>query len=606
MTTIFLVIFFFLLSFFITDFFVRRLFEKLGDGIRDFTYTHIGLIIVFLASIMHIYTLFYVVNPMLFRVITALYSFGFGVVIHHILYRGFLVSQDREVSIASRYHKQINRGLEILPGFLTYFVLLSPIILALRLPLVLIYLVILCDVYWFYKALRIAIFVIIGYRKMRKAEATDWLGKLQVEHPKDLDRIYHLFAIPTYKENIEILEPNFKAIIESSYPKDKLFICLGLEEKDTEIGPKNAKYLVEKYGDKIAGIFLSVNNLKEGELQGPATNRNCALRNAKLEFDKRGITLSDVLVTTLDADFVIHPQFVAGATYAYLQQPEDVRNKRSFTGAFLYNNNYWTTPAPMRVMAVSTAFWQLSEMAFSDKYVNFASLTMNFQSLWDLGLWMSDKVNDDSGFYWKAYYFYNGNYKVVPHFLPLSADAVQDVTFIKTLQNQYLQYRRWAYGVEHIPYIVTSYFKGKDIPFLNRTGMLVFVLFSYGSWATLALLVTFGGMLIPLFNPVYDKTTVSQNLPLISSYILTFSFSSLFLTIYMHEKIVPPKPTKWKWYQRIFTFLQWCLIPFIILTFGTLPALDAQTRLMLGKYMKFRVTNKARSMDSEEREISIV
>lgn len=584
----------FMSGFFVTDIFVRRLFEKMHERIREYNYTYTGLLFVFLGAVLHIMSL---VNGM--SISTGLYSFiyafGVGIVVHHILYKGFLLSQDRELSAAQRYQKQINRGLEILPGFLTYLVLLSPILLALRLPLALIYLVIVADVYWFFKAMRIAFFVIIGYRKMREAEKIDWKAKVEQDYPEDVKRIYHLFAIPTYKESLEVLEPNFKAIAESNYPKDRLFIALGLEERDTEIGPRNAQYLREKYGDKIGGIFVSVNRLQEGELQGPATNRNSALRNAKLEFDKMGVNLKDVLVTTLDADFVIHPQFIAGATYKYLSLPAEERDKRSLTGVFLYNNNYWTTPAPMRVMAVSTAFWQLSEMAYSDKYVNFASLTMNFQSLWELGLWMPDKVNDDSGFYWKAYYHFNGDYRVVPHFLPLSADAVQDVTFVKTLQNQYLQYRRWAYGVEHIPYIVTSYFKNKDVPFFDKTGKLLFVLWSYGSWATLALLVTFGGMVIPIFNPTFDKTTASQNLPIFSSYILTFTFLSLFLTIYMHEKIVPPRPKGWRWYSKIFTFLQWLLIPVIILTFGTIPALDAQTRLMLGQYMKFRVTNKARA-----------
>ncbi len=584
----------FMAGFFVTDTFVRRLFDKMHEKIREYNYTYTGLMLVFLGALLNIFSL---VNGVFIPAGLYLFSYGAGagIVIHHILYKGFLLSQDRELNTAQRYKKQINRGLEILPGLLTYLVLLSPILLALRLPLALIYLVILADVYWFFKAMRIAVFVVIGYRKMRKAEAVDWISKLKKEYPDDLNRIYHLFAIPTYKESLEVLEPAFKAIAELNYPKDKLFIALGLEEKDTEIGPKNAKYLMEKYGDKIGGILVSINHLQEGELQGPATNRNSALRNAKLELEKRSINLKDVLVTTLDADFVVHPQFIGGATYAYLSQPLNERDKRSFTGVFLYNNNYWTTPAPMRVMAVSTAFWQLSEMAYSDKYVNFASLTMNFQSLWELGLWMPDKVNDDSGFYWKAYYHFDGDYRVIPHFIPISADAVQDVTFMKTLQNQYLQYRRWAYGVEHIPYIITSYFNNKRVPFIDKTGKLLFVLWSYGSWATLALLVSFGGMVIPVFNPTFDKTTASQNLPIFSSYILTFTFISLFLTIYMHEKIVPPRPPGMRWYGRVFSFAQWLLVPVIILTFGTIPALDAQTRLMLGQYMKYRVTNKARA-----------
>ena len=111
----------------------------------------------------------------------------------------------------------------------------------------------------------------------------------------------------------------------------------------------------------------------------------------------------------------------------------------------------------------------------------------------------------------------------------------------------------------------------------------------------LALFISFGGLLIPLINPQFSESVVAHNLSVISSWMLTAAFVGLFATIYVHEKTAPKRPAEWSFITHLWSYLQWSLIPIILVTIATLPAIDAQTSLMLGRYLEFRTTVKVRA-----------
>ncbi|TSC87527.1 MAG: Uncharacterized protein G01um10147_505 [Microgenomates group bacterium Gr01-1014_7] len=522
---------------------------------------------------------------------------GLGITSHHLLSRKFILFRNLEREFVLKHEDGFERFLEILPGALTWLALTSPVWLSFTLPYAVAYLILIADVYWFLTALRIGVLIIVGYKKMESAKDKDWLQLLQNDFPGVWGKYYHLILIPTYKEALYILGPTFEGIINSKYPEDKILLAVGFEERDNPQKIAETKQYLKKIGRKIAGVFTTIHpyNLP-GEVAGQGSNKNWMINKIVPQLKTKGIEIEDVFVTTLDADFVIHQQFLAGALHKYLSLSQGERDKRTFTGVFLYHNNYWQTPTPMRLMAAGTSFWQLAEMVGSDKYMNYSSMSISLKALLDIGGWIPDKVNDDNGFYWKAYFHFNGDYKVVPHFLPISADAVQDTTLLKTFQNQYLQIKRWAYGVEHIPYIIKQYFT-KEIDFWNKTDRVLFKVWGDLKWGFLAIFVTFGSLLIPLVNPNFKASVLSVNLPIVSSWILTAAFFGLFATIYVHEKTVPKRPKNWSIFKKIWSYMQWLLVPIILITISSLPAIDAQTSLMFGRKLEFRVTNKARLLE---------
>ena len=101
-----------------------------------------------------------------------------------------------------------------------------------------------------------------------------------------------------------------------------------------------------------------------------------------------------------------------------------------------------------------------------------------------------------------------------------------------------------------------------------------------------------GSNLPLLLNPEFRRTTLGQNLPVYAAVMLTAAFCMLLLLVYVEDRISPPKPASWGWFRRALTYVQWLSVPIVGVLFSNLPALEAQTRLMTGRYLEYRVTEK--------------
>jgi hypothetical protein len=86
---------------------------------------------------------------------------------------------------------------------------------------------------------------------------------------------------------------------------------------------------------------------------------------------------------------------------------------------------------------------------------------------------------------------------------------------------------------------------------------------------------------------------MGKTLPQVSSAIMTLSLVSLLVIFILDARSRPPRPDNRKaiWY-RLMQPLEFILLPVIGFFFAALPGLDAHTRLMLGKYIEYKVTEK--------------
>jgi cellulose synthase/poly-beta-1,6-N-acetylglucosamine synthase-like glycosyltransferase len=329
-----------------------------------------------------------------------------------------------------------------------------------------------------------------------------------------------------------------------------------------------------------------------GEIKGKSANASYAVQAVMPELARLGIPVEHVIVSNFDSDTVVHPQYLARVTYEFLTAEKPYQS--SYQPIAIYNNNIWDAPAFIRVVSVSNSFWQFTESSRPDRLRTFSSHSMTLKALVDVGFWKKDLINEDGFIYWQCYLHFKGDYKVIPLFVPISLDTCLADTTWQTFKNQYKQKRRWAYNVEYYPHLVPKLLFG-DAPFWDRMYKLYQYIEGNFNWATASILISMLGWL-PLFlgGGAFLETNVAFNLPQLTKTLMTIATFFLIFSVYINLVLLPPRPKRYSVWRSAMMYLQWFLVPLTSVIFGSLPAVEAQTRLMLGMYLEFWVTPKAR------------
>ena len=75
---------------------------------------------------------------------------------------------------------------------------------------------------------------------------------------------------------------------------------------------------------------------------------------------------------------------------------------------------------------------------------------------------------------------------------------------------------------------------------------------------------------------------------------MTVALIGMFVSAILNTLLLPENLKGGSFFKKITVFLQWIFLPITLIVFGSIPALNAQINLMLGRYMGFWVTEKVR------------
>jgi cellulose synthase/poly-beta-1,6-N-acetylglucosamine synthase-like glycosyltransferase len=540
---------------------------------------------------------------------------------------------DLEIPLGKRTLKY--RLLEMLPATLSYGALALLVILSLIDPLYAAVYLMFVVITLIVKAVGIAVHTIRGNSNLLEAQKVDWherftqlsdpaffYRKFEDDNRKEFhwnshvenlklvaaapdsfprpDDIYHAVIIATYNEAYDVLRPTIESVRDTAFDNKKLIVVLAYEERGGEQTEKTAHRLAEEFKDTFLTfqIVKHPQDLPE-EIKGKGGNISYAGKFLSKWLTDHKISSKDTIVTTLDSDNRPHRHYFDYVAYEFITRED--RKRLSYQPISLFTNNIWDVPAPMRVIATGNSFWNIISSMRPHTLRNFASHSQPMDALEEMNFWSRRTIVEDGHQYWRSYFYFAGNYSVVPIHVPIYQDAVLSDTYGKTLKAQFIQLRRWAYGASDVAYVANNIFsKKRSVPLGDSILKLIRLVDGHVTLASVSFLVAFGGWVPLLVNGEAARSMSAHQLPDTIAIIQTIAMIGLLITIFLSFKLLPPRPVRYKKHRTAWMVAQWVLMPVTAVVYTASSALYSQARLFLGLYLGFDVTEKTTIQDIDK------
>ncbi len=495
------------------------------------------------------------------------------------------------------HEKAVQRASEILPGALTWFLITAPIWAStFAAPLVAV-LAVLFEAYWLYLGCRLTIFGVLGWRRMRATALVDW--RAAYEQARRQGRafllwhaVHHLVIVPNYSERVDKLRQTLTGLANQVNAKTQLSVVLAMEGREPSAETK-AQQLLREFEGRFAHLFYTVHPAElPGEVAGKSSNEAWAARWAKARLvDELGYDLRHLTVNSCDADSILHPRYFESLTYHFATDPD--RYRRFWQAPMLFYRNTWQVPSLVRVASGLNGLVYLAYLADPRRTLfPLSTYSLSLQLADTVGYWDTDVIPEDWHMFLKCYFHQRGLVKLIPIYLPIQSEAPRASSYFGTLLNAYHQIQRHAWGASDIAYTLRQCVLHPEISVSRRLKRLWAVAEHHLLWSTTWFLLTLGINAPAMLNPAFARSVLHQDLGQIASLLFNVAAVMLLTLAILETRLRPPRPASAPWWRTGTIYLQWLLLPVAGLVLGTLPAIHAQTRLMLGHNLAYRVTEK--------------
>ncbi|GAB4546498.1 MAG: hypothetical protein OHK0023_06240 [Anaerolineae bacterium] len=433
---------------------------------------------------------------------------------------------------------------------------------------------------------------LIGVWRVRQSERRDWYKEYERrKRPDSLEwaDVRHLVVIPSYKENIQVLRDTLRRLAESPLAKTHVIIALAMEGRDPNAVSTAEKLLAEFRGNFLR-IMYSIHppNLP-GEARVKGANETWAMRMVRHEvLDVMKISRDNLVVTTIDADTLLHPKYLEALSCKFAAARAERRYAYIWQAPIRYHNNVWDVPPSLSLINAYSSAWEMAYLAgFWWHSIPISSYSLSYRLLEESGFWDVDVVADDWHIFLKAFFLREGRTWMRPIFLPFTGYATTGDNFLDACRNRYQQTVRHAWGATEIGYTLrqmseTNTPAYRAIPLFLRV-IHDHILASCG-WLIVAL-----GAQVPLVLPgvPYDQPLMWVARAALAISVIT-GLGFWWLDFYSR----PPREKPLTLVEAFITVISFPLLPVLTFFLLAMPAIEAQMRLFFNAQRELSVARK--------------
>lgn len=454
-------------------------------------------------------------------------------------------------------------------------------------PAIVAYFIIAFDLYFLYKSVKTVYYAVKSYKYILSWSKIAIFKKIR--SLKTSQDIKHFIIIPNFKEPLHKLESTINSFINTDYPHKQIYLVLAFEKRESQALHKSL-YLKNKFVNFFKDILVTNHPLLPKEVVGKASNQTYAARVVNNYVRRHKWKKEEILITICDADSHLPKNYFSYLTYRYLKDEERIFH--FYWAPVLLYNNFWQLPFFVRMQATLSSIVRLAFLSQEDSLIQISTYSTNLWLLNEINFWDVDIIPEDWHVFYQAFFQFGDKIKTIPLYTIVNGDAVYSGNFFKTSKNRYEQEKRWAWGVSDIGYTLKKFFSTPHINAFSKIRRILFLAETHLLWPTSFFVLTISASIPPLINPLFKRTVLGFLLPKLSGLILTISSLMLILFIYLDHKLRQKVNQKTKLRALPLLFVQWYLLPVVSFLFSSLPALDAHTRLLFGKKIKYKVTEK--------------